>query len=399
MREMLAVPPSKGSWEPPAGLAGIQRTALLVGIVGLAATAVGGYLQPEQFFRSYLVAFLYWLVIPLGCLGLSMIHHLSGGAWGVMMRRINEAASRTIPLLALFFVPLLFGLRDLYRWARPEIVAADEHMQHQAPYLNVRFFIVRAAIYFVIWSLLALGLSRLSARQDRTGDRGAAAGMSRISAPGLILFFLTLTFAAIDWLMSLDSHWHSTIYGVYLAGGAAISSLAFVILVSLYLSGREPMSGAFRPAHFHDYGKFLLAFVVLWAYFNTSQLIIIWQGQISDEITWYQPRLAGAWRYVSVGLVLLHFVLPFFLLLSRDLKRNVRRLAVVALLLLVMRWVDLWWLAAPALSPDGVSFHWLDLVAPLGLGGIWVALFTAELRRRPLLPAGEPHLAEALAHE
>src|SRR5438093_1186135 len=344
-----------GAYEPPAAdLAAVQRRAFLVGAAAAVLCAVGGILNPEQLFRSYLVACLYWLGIPLGCFAVAMLHHLSGGAWGLMIRRVLEAASRTLPLVALFFVPLLFGLRHVYRWADPAAVASDPLLRHQAPYLNAPFFVARAAFYFAVWCALAWTLNRLSLRQDETGEAGLARRMRMLSAPGLGLYCITATFASIDWLMSLDSHWYSTIYGVYFVGGQVVSALAFVILASLFLAGRRPMSELFRPVHFHDYGKLLLAFVVLWAYFAVSQLIIIWQGNLAEEVGWYRGRLLGGWRWVSLGLVLLHFALPFVLLLSRDAKRNAARLSAIALLLLVMRWLDLYWLAAPAFSDRAV---------------------------------------------
>ena len=385
-------------YAPPGDLARVQRGALLVGGAALALSILGGLADPGQFFRSYLVAFVYWLSIALGCFAISMLHHLSRGAWGLMIRRVLEAAARTLPLLALLFLPLLLGLRTLYHWARPEEVRADPLLQHQALYLNVPFFVARAALYFAIWWVFATVLDRLSRRQDQTGDARLARRLQICSAPGLALYCLTATFAAIDWLMSLDSHWSSTIYGFYFVGGQALSALAFVILVALFLSRREPMSEVLRPDHFHDYGKLLLTFVVLWAYFNVSQLIIIWQGNLAEEMTWYQGRLLGGWRWVSLLLAVLHFALPFMLLLSRDLKRDVGRLAGIAALLLVMRWVDLFWLAAPAFSPDHVALHWLDVTTPVALGGLWIAAFAGELRKRPLLPLRDPFLAEALGH-
>jgi len=383
---------------PPA-LASVQRNALIVGLAGILLGGAGWVMDPHQFYRSYLVSFVYVLSIPLGCLGLLMMQHLSGGAWGVMLRRVFEAASRTFPLVALFAVPLLLGMTHVYHWAEPEAQAHDPLLHHKAAYLNVGFFTVRTVLYFVIWSALAWLLSRMSLEQDRTGNPALAVRMQRVSAAGLLLFVLAMTFASIDWLMSLDPHWHSTIYGFYFGGGAAISAMAFCLLAALFLASRAPMSGTLRPAHFHDYGKLLLAFVVIWAYFNASQLIIIYQGHIPEEITWYKPRMVGGWWWVSLLLVLLHFVLPFFLLLSRDLKRDISRLSAIALLLLVMRWVDIYWLAAPAFSPERVAPHWLDLVLPAGLGGVWLAYFARELRTRPLLPANEPHLREALSHE
>jgi hypothetical protein len=386
------------AYDPPAGLARVRRAALIIGVVALAVSVLGGVADPAQFFRSYLVAFIYWLSIALGCFAIAMLHHLSRGAWGLMIRRILEAASRTLPLLALLFVPLLFGLAHLYHWARPEEVRVDELLRHQAAYLNVPFFAARALLYFAIWGIFAFALNRMSLRQDAGGAPGLARRMQLVSAPGLALYCLTATFAAIDWLMSLDSHWASSIYGFYFVGGQAVSALAFVILVALVLSRRPPLHDVLRPEHFHDYGKLLLTFVVLWAYFATSQLIIIWQGNLADEVSWYRGRLQGGWAGVSLFLVGAHFALPFLLLLSRDLKRDVRRLATVAALLLVMRWVDLFWLSAPAFSPDHVRVHWLDLMLPIALGGLWIGAFASELGKRPLLPVHDPSLAEALGH-
>jgi len=395
---MTAAARRAASGDHAAGLAGIRRAALVIGVVALAASALGGMNDPAQFFRSYLVAFIYWLSIALGCFAIAMLHHLSGGAWGLMIRRILEAASRTLPFLALMFVPLLFGLSHLYHWARPEELQADPLLQHQSAYLNPRFFAARTLLYFLIWIGFALAINRMSLRQDAGREPRLARRMQLASAPGLALYCLTATFAAIDWLMSLDSHWSSSIYGFYFVGGQAVSALAFVILVTLFLSRRPPLQDVLRPVHFHDYGKLLLTFVVLWAYFAVSQLIIIWQGNLAEEITWYQGRLQGGWSGVSIFLAAAHFGLPFLLLLSRDLKRDVGRLASIAALLLVMRWVDLFWLAAPAFSPYRVRIHWLDLALPVALGGLWVAAFVTELGKRSLLPLHDPALAEARAH-
>jgi len=384
------------AYAPPAGLATIRRRALLVGGVAAVAAIAGFILDPAQFYRSYLLAFVYWLSIALGCFALMTLHHLSRGSWGLMIRRILEAASHTLPILALFFLPLIPGLRTLYHWARPEDVAADPHLQHQALYLNVPFFLARAALYFAIWTGFALVLGRMSRRQDGEGDPRLTRRMQMIAAPGLIIYCLTATFASIDWMMSLNPHWHSTMYGVAFVGGQAVSAMAFAILVTLWLSGRRPMDGAFRPTHFHDYGKLLFTFVVLWAYFAVSQLIISWQGNLPMEVGYYRMRMQGGWGAVSLFIVAGHFVLPFFLLLGRDVKRHVGGLSVVAALLLVMRWCDLFWQAAPVFSPERPALHWLDPVTMIAVGGLWVGVFAGQLARRPLLPVGDPALPEAL---
>jgi hypothetical protein len=386
-----------GSYPPPAAdLEPVGRRSLAVGGLGAALCAVGFLLEAPQFFRSYLIAWVLWLGVALGSFAIQMLHHLSRGAWGLMIRRILEAASRTIPAVAVLFLPLLLGLKHLYPWAQAERVAADELLRHQASYLNVGFLIARAAVYFTVWIVFAFALSKLSRRQDETGSPALERRMQLFSAPGLALYCLTMTFLAIDILMSLNPHWYSAIYGVYVVGGQAVSALAFAIIVALFLSRREPMARAFNVGHFHDYGKLLLAFTMLWAYFGLSQFLIIWSGDLPEEIGFYKDRLSGGWGVVSMALVLFHFALPFVLLLSRDLKRDSKKLAGVAVLLLVMRWVDIYWLVAPAFHPERLAFHWLDIVAPFAVGGIWVWLFVREVMKRPLLPLNDSGLPAAL---
>lgn len=388
------------SWLAPEAVDRVGRRAWGVAAVGVVLTALGYFAAGSgQFFQSYLTAYIYWLGLALGCLGVAMIHHLSGGAWGLVVRRVLEAASRTLPVMLLLFLPLLAGLSQLYSWARPEAVAADELLQHKQPYLNPDFFTGRAVAYFALWIALAWVLSRLSARQDETGDPKLARRMRAVAAPGLVLFALAVTFAAFDWLMSLDPHWYSTIYGVYFLGGFGLTAFAFLAVVGLFLSRREPMSRAFGRRHFHDYGKLMLAFVMLWAYFAFSQFLIIWSGNLPEEIGYYLERTRYGWQVVALALIVAHFALPFVLLLSRDLKRQARRLIWVALLVLAMRWVDIYWQIGPVFHAERIAPHWLDLATMLALGGIWVALFARKLKRRPLLPINAPDLEEALGDE
>jgi hypothetical protein len=311
-----------------------------------------------------------------------------------MVRRVLEASASTLPFLALLFVPLLLGVGRLYPWAR-----AHEGPAHfQEAWLNVPFFTVRTLVYFAAWIALAARVRGLSFRQDEPHDRGLLRRLRSAGAPGLALYCLTATFASIDWLLSLRTGWGSTIYGVYFVGGHAVSALAFTVLVAAFLARRGPMGALLQPSHFHDYGKLLHAFVLLWAYFGFSQFLIIWSANLPEEAGWYADRIGGGWRWVSLSLVLFHFAVPFALLLSRSLKRDPRRLARVAALLFVMRWVDLFWLVAPAFHPGRLSVHWLDLAAPVALGGGWLWLFARALRRRPLVPLHDPDLAAVVAH-
>jgi hypothetical protein len=373
-----------------------RRPMMLAGVAGLVLCALGLLLDREQFFRSYLVGYMFWLGIALGSMALCMVHHMSGGAWGLVIRRIFEASSRTLPVLALLFIPIVLGMHQLYPWTHADHVQNDEILQHKSLYLNVPFFLVRAMLYFAAWIALARQLNRWSLEQD-TGDAVTTTRkMQLLSSGGLVLYGLTITFASIDWVMSLNPHWFSTIFGFIFMGSQGLAALAFTIAVAVLLSRHEPMSHVYRADHFHDLGKLLLAFVMLWAYFNFSQYLIIYSGNLVEEIPYYVTRTTGGWGVLALILVVFHFALPFALLLSRDLKRSGNRLIAVALGILLMRVLDLFFLVAPEFSTQGFSIHWLDIVAPIGLGGLWLWRFLTELQHRPLLPMRDPHIAEAL---
>jgi hypothetical protein len=385
------------SWAPPlADLAVLGRRGLIVGALASAVSAVGLISNPAQFYRSYLVAFALVLGVALGSLAISMLHHMSGGAWGLVIRRILEASSRTLPLIALFAVPLLFGLKYLYPWADPARVAGDAILRHRAVYMNPTFFAIRLGICLLLWTLFAQVLSRLSKRQDDAPAPGLERRMQLVAAPGLALYCLLVSVASVDLLMSLDLHWFSAIYGVYVVGGQALSGLAFTLLVSLFLARRDPMRDVLQPRHVHDHGNLLLAFTMLWAYFALSQFLIIWSGNLPEEIGFFHDRLTGGWGAVSLFLALFHFAVPFVFLLSRDFKRNIGKLAWAAGLLLFMRWVDLFWLVSPAFHPGTLSFHWLDVTTPVALFGLFLAAFARELGTRSLLPVNDPELPVAL---
>ncbi len=377
----------------------IQRRSLLVGGVGLTLCVGGALLDPAQFFQSYLFAYLFWIGIALGSLAILMLHHLVGGAWGFVIRRVLEAAAGTLPVMALLFVPILFGLHDLYVWARPEAVAGSELLQHKSPYLNVPFFLIRTAIYFAAWIGLAFLFNEWSLEQDRTGEPALSRRLQMLSGPGLLVYGLTMTFGSIDWVMSLEPEWFSTIYGITFMVGQALAGFAFAILIAVLLADRQPLAGVVSAAHFHDLGNLLLAFVMLWAYMAFSQFLIIWTGNLPEEITWYLHRAGGGWNWVGLFVVIFHFAVPFLLLLSRGAKRRLHMLFAVAMTIVVMRLVDLFWLVAPAFHPSGVRVHWMDLVAPIGVGGIWMGVFARQLKGRPLLPPHDPYVKEAFHHE
>jgi len=387
------------TYTPPASLDTLRQRSLVIGVIGLVAAGAGALVSPAQFFHSYLLAFLFWLAAALGGLALTMLHHMSGGGWGVVLRRIFEASARTLPWMALFFVPLVFGLTDLYPWTDTAMVAGDHILKEKTLYLNVPFFLVRAVLYFAIWNGLAYVLTRWSAEQDRTGIPALATRMQSTSAVGLVLYVLTMTFASIDWGMSLEPHWFSTMYGFLFVIGQALMALAVAIVVARRLSMEPPMSGVYNAGHFHDFGKLLFAFTMVWAYLSFSQFLIIWSANLPEEIPWYQHRLSHGWEYLGIALVAFHFAVPFVVLLSRRTKRNSTVLARMAMWLIVARFLDLFYLIGPEAYPHGLGFHWLDVAAVVGLGGIWVALFTSNLKSRPLLPVHDAGLADALQAE
>ncbi|PYQ98197.1 MAG: hypothetical protein DMF97_13020 [Acidobacteria bacterium] len=377
-------------------LAGLQRRFLLAGAAGAAVSLVGLLLTPRQFLQSYLMAYMLCLGVTLGCLALGMVHQLSGGAWGVVLRRSIGAASRVLPVMTAMFLPIAIGMSFLYPWTNADLVAHNELLQHKRLYLNTSFFLVRAAVYFTIWNALAYFLSAWSLEQDRSPDPRIASRMQRLSAGGLLCYGLTITFASFDWLMSLDPEWFSTMYGVLIIGGQGLSAMAFLITIVAWLSRRPPLDRIVMPSHFHDLGNLMLAFVMLWAYFSFSQYLIIWAGNLPLEISWYQHRLDTSWRAVGVGLIVFHFAVPFVLLLSRATKRERAAIVKVAAWILVVRVVDLFWLIAPAFHPQGVSVSWLDVVLPLSLGAVWLGCFFRQLRGRPILPVHDPEFDEVL---
>ena len=393
---MVTVPRERSRYllRPDHVLHRIERGALVAGAVGLVLALVGFVVAREQFFRAYLIAYLFFFGISLGCMAVLMLQYVTGGAWGAVVRRLLESATRTLPLLAVLFLPLAFGLPHLYEWARPEAVAHDELLQHKQIYLNVPFFLFRSALYFTVWLLIARYLNRWSLEQDESTDPMITRRLEMLSRGGLLLYAFTMTFASIDWAMSLEPHWFSTIYGIIFMGAQGLSTLAFIIPVAAVIADRPPFSRVITADQFHDLGKLLLAFVMLWAYFALSQFLITWSGNLPEEIPWYLHRMRGGWQWLGLFVIVFHFVLPFIVLLSRDVKRHARALAVVALALFVMRFVDLYWFIRPSMEPAGLSVHWLDVVAPVGIGGIWLWTFVRQLKERPLVPLNDPYLPQ-----
>ena len=382
------------------GIDRLQQRGVVAAVAGLVIGGIGVFLQPSQLMPSWLIGFTFCTGLSLGSLSLLMTQHMSGGQWGLVSRRVFEAGSSLLPYCALLFVPIALTLPTLYVWARPEAVRADEILLKKALYLNRPFFLARTAIYFTVWIGCSLLLNGWSAAQDRGEVAVTEADTRRfrvVSGPGLVAYVILMSLAAIDWLMSLDPHWYSTIFGFIMVGGQALCALSFAVAVLAIVVEREPMSGVLRAGHFHDLGKLMLAFVMLWAYFSFSQFLIIWAGNLPEEITFYLSRLQNGWQAVSLVIVVGHFVLPFCLLLSADLKRRPRLLARVAWFIVAIRLVDIIWLVAPNFNQGGMPITLANVGIPVGLAGIWLFLLAGQLRKRALVPFIDPYFKEMLA--
>jgi len=385
---------------PPPVVKTIGRRSLIVGVVFSVAGVALAFSRPQEFFSAYLLSFMIWLGVTLGSMAILMLRHLTKGGWGMVIRRILGAAMRSVPLMTLLFVPILFGLPKLYIWARPLDLVQDKHLREHLEqitqsYLNPRGFIIRAVIYFAIWNLLSFVLTRWSMQQDHPGGRDNTPRFKAVSGPGLILYGFTVSFAAIDWVMSLDPSWISTIYGLIILIGQVLSAMCFAVVIERILFRYRPMSELLKPEHVHDQGKLMLAFLMVWAYFSFSQWLIIWAGNLPEEITWYMTRLHGGWEYVGLFLVIFGFSVPFTLLLSRRFKRDVTQLVWLAVWLLLVRYVDLFWIIQPNFSKT-LTLTLAGVVVPVAMGGLWLAYFCRNLAALPLVPAYDAFAAEVL---
>jgi hypothetical protein len=381
----------------PPQVARLERGGLIAGGIGLAAGAAGFFSAPGDFFPAYLLGFVFCAALAMGSLALLLLHQMFGARWGFAIQRPLEAATRTLPLLAVMFIPIALGIPKIYSWAGA--AAGGEHLPHgKAAYLNTPFFLGRTALYFAAWILLAWLLGRWSQELDRTGDPRLAQRLRNSSAPGLLIYGLTATFAVVDWLMSLDPHWFSTVFGLIGIAGQVLAAIALMSVVVARMSEQAPYAGRIGKQQFHDLGNLLFAFTMVWAYLSFSQYLIIWSGNLPETIPWYQHRSHGGWQGVAVFLAVFHFAVPFLVLLSRQAKRGARALAAIAGLLFVMRLVEFHWVIVPTFHPGGFHFHWLQVALPAGLTGMWLWFFARQLRARPLLPERDPRMIEAFEH-
>jgi hypothetical protein len=383
------------SFNPPSTVGAFQKRAFIGGGVFLLVLVAIAFANPARVFQAYLVGWTFWAGISVGSLALLMLQHLTGGGWGFVIRRVLEAATRLLPIMGVLFLPVIFGAHSIYEWTHQEVLEQHEIVRFKTPYLNLPFFIIRAVVYFAVWSALAFFLNRWSLAQDRTADNRYTKNMRVLSGPGMVALIFTVTFASVDWYMSLEPEWFSTIYGFIFVASWALSALAFVIAVMATLTSQDPMKRAVAPLHFHDLGKLLLALVMLWSYFAYSQYLIIWSANLPEEIGYYIERTHGVWGATIVTIGLLHFAAPFLFLLSRDLKRDPRRLVLVALLVLVMRMIDLLWMLEPAFTDH--KWFWVNIIAVLGFGGLWLGLFAWQLSKRSLVPINDPQFESVMA--
>ncbi len=374
------------------------KPALISGAVGVVLSIVAVFVDHEQFYFSYLTAYTFWAGIMLGGLFFTMIHNISGAVWSVVLRRIMESLMSAAPLIALLFIPLIFGIHDLYHWSHEEAVAGDALLQKKAGYLNIPFFVIRSAVYLILWMLLATLLYRKSIAQDKAFDAGQAMKIKRISAPGIVVFALTITFAAFDWLMSLDPHWYSTIFGVYIFAGSFLAAQAFIILFGLGYRKKGILQDVITIEHYHDLAKFLFAFTIFWGYMAFSQYFLIWYANIPEETVWYMHRWEGNWKFITMMLVFGHFLIPFLGLMPRAAKRNLTYLKGMAVWILIMHFADLYWIVMPTLHAHGFQLSWIDLAAFLAVGGIFVWYVARKYNGGALVPINDPKLEESIHH-
>ena len=380
----------------------LARVAGVTAAVALALTLVGGVaFDARRALFSYLVAFVYWVGIAVGALILLGAFHASAARWPVVLRRFVETVPQSMPLFLVLFVPIALGMKRLFPWVDPHGLDGEmAHLvHHKAPYLNVTSFLLRAALYFALWFAVAHVLRAWSVRQDEAGGVTLTKWQRRLGAGSLPFLALTMSFAAFDWMMSLDPRFFSTIFGVYWFAGSFTATFAVVIIAGALTRGDPSAFGHHMSAeHFHSLGKFMLAFTAFWAYVAFSQFMLIWIANVPEEVPWYILRIDGGWLWVGAFLALFKFLVPFLLLLSHDLKRDPRRLSWVAVWVLLVQWVDLYWLVMPHLHAEGPRPWIFDLTAFVGVGAAAVAFTVLRMRGSVAVPVRDPYLEDSLRY-
>jgi hypothetical protein len=392
--------PTKLDFTPPPIIKTIGQRSLIIGVIASVVVIILAFRNPDEFYRAYLLNYMDWLGIALGSMAIIMIRHMTGGGWGVVIRRLQGAAMRTLPGLAILFIPLALGMKHLYIWAQPLDQVTDKHLHDHLvditkTYLTPSGFWYRAIFYFIVWNVISFLLSKWSKEGDLPTAPDNTQKFKAVAGPGLILYAGTISFACIDWVMSLDPSWISTIFCLIILIGEVLAAMCFTVVIERILYKYKPMSEMLKPDFVHDHGKWMITFIMVWAYFSYSQWLIIWAGNLPSEISYYMRRLNGGWGWVGLFIVIFHFAVPFALLLSRPLKRNIYKLVWVAAWMLVMRYVDLFWIIEPSFSKT-FTVTIADIVMPCAMGGLWMAYFFYNLGSLPLLPAYDPTASEVL---
>ncbi len=385
-----------------------QSIALGIGGIGLIIWIFGYMTDPENALRGWLLGFIFWAGIAIGGLGILLLQYVTGGAWGIVIRRVAEACARTIPFVALLFVPIGLGVYQIYEWAN---LPDDPFVKWRGIYMEPGWWAARAILIFVLFSAMAYILSNWGAKQDASGDYEESAKWlgkaTAFSGVAIVIYVLIVTFASVDWMMTLEPHWFSTMWGFLFTAGWALSCFCFSVAILAFLSDKAPMNRVLGKRHFHDIGKLMLALVMVWAYFNFSQYLIIWSGNLTEETPYFLTRSKGGWGAMGLMLIVLHFAFPFVILLMQDFKRKAKWLAGLAVFILVMRLIDMYYIIGPSPKIGDLKKHLLevpfrlspwDIVAPIAVGGIWIALFIWQYRRRPIVPLNDPFFENAIKH-
>lgn len=378
------------------GVQKIWKNLIIMGGLVLILSALGLFFNSKQFFYSYLVAWVFWVSLGLGALFFVMLNHLTGAVWGIVLRRLTESVMMVLPYMFILAIPIFIGMHELYNWSNAGIVAADPLLQKKAVYLNVPFFVIRTCIYFLVWFLIAKRLYKASISQDQNPGFDKIQKMRRTSGPGMVLFALTTSFAAFDWLMSLDPHWYSTIFGVYVFSGGLLGSLALFTLIGMYFKKKDVLAKTITIEHYHDLAKLILSFTIFWAYIAFSQYFLIWYANIPEETIWYLHRWQGSWKFFSLLLVFGHFVFPFLGLLTRAAKRSMGFVKFMSVWILLMHWIDLYWISLPTYHHHGIHLSWMDFTIFLGIGGIFMGIFLKTFSANSLVPIGDPQLEKSI---
>lgn len=380
----------------------VARVAGVIGLVALAAGVALAWRRPDgaaRFYEAYLVNYAYVLSLSLGALFFVLLHHATRSGWSVVVRRLAEIIAANVLLLVPLFIPVILGMPHLYHWAQADVVRHDSALSGKQAYLNATFFLVRFAVYFLIWGWTARYFLRRSIEQDASGDVNLTLRMERWSGPAAVAYAFTLTFASFDLIMSLDAHWFSTIFGVYFFAGCAVSFFSLLAIVTMWVQANGRLTESITVEHYHDIGKWMFAFIFFWGYIAFSQYMLIWYADLPDETTWVFARQTGSWVWVAIILLFGHFCVPFTVMLSRGTKRRKGLLGFFAVWMLIMHWVDVYWLIVPRLSPGRVRFDVLDVLCLIGLGGLFAAGMAWRATGPSLVPERDPRLPESLALE